>query len=108
MKHLSVDDIMNAQEKARANKLDALFCRFLGDDLEILVSPMTFGKARLTIGNRDDVGFEDGYCYADPVLAILAALTWTGEGDPIDGWHRHLGTGRRRPDGDPSREKQHW
>lgn len=99
---------MTDEEAARARQLKALFCRFIEDDLEIIVSPMSFGKARLCIGNRYDVGFEDGYCYADPALAVVAAMLWTGEGDPIDGWHRHLGTGRRRKDGDPSQETRFW
>lgn len=30
--------------------------------------------------------------------------TWNGKGDPMDGWVRHLGSGRRRPGGDPDRE----
>jgi len=99
---------MNDEELARARYLEALFCRFIDDDREIVVSPMTFGKARLTIGNRYDIGCEDGYCYADPALAIAAALVWSGDGDPLDGWHRHLGTGRRRQNGDPSRETRFW
>lgn len=99
---------MNAEELERALFLEALFCRFIDDDREIVVMPMTFGKARLCVGNRYDIGFEDGYCYAKPARAIAAALVWSGDGDPLDGWHRHLGTGRRRPDGDPSRETRFW
>lgn len=37
----------------------------------------------------------------------MAFATWDGTGDP-DGWIRHLGTGRRRPGGDPSKEYVHW
>lgn len=99
---------MTEEERARAKELDALFCRFIDDDREIVVSPMTFGKARLCIGDRYAIGFDDGYCYADPKLAIVAALAWSGEGDPLDGWHRHLGTGRRRKDGDPKQETRFW
>lgn len=99
---------MNDQELARARELFALYCRFIDDDREIVVSPMTFGKARLCIGDRGGVGFDDGYCYANPALALAAARVWTGEGDPLDGWHRHLKTGRRRVNGDPNQEHVHW
>lgn len=98
---------MTEEERARAKELGALYCRFIEDDREIAVMPMTFGKARLCIGNRY-VGFEDGYCYANPVNALAAAALWSGEGDPIEGWHRHLGTGRRRKDGDPEQETRFW
>lgn len=48
--------------------------------------------------------YDDRWCYHDMELAIAAAFTWDGNGDPPDGWHRHTTTGRRRPDGDPARE----
>jgi hypothetical protein len=99
---------MNDEELARARELDALYCRFIDDDREIVVSRMTFGKARLCIGDRGAMGFDDGYCYANPALALAAALVWTGIGDPLDGWHRHLNTGRRRINGDPDQEHVHW
>jgi hypothetical protein len=72
---------------------------------ELSVAPMTFGKARLCVGVPGDPCYEDGWCYATPAQAILAAMEWDGEGDdPPYGWHRHIGSGRRRPDGDPERE----
>lgn len=48
-------------------------------------------------------GYEDRYCYQTLAGAIEAMEQWDGSGDPV-GWHRHPGTGRRRPDGDASRE----
>lgn len=44
----------------------------------------------------DDVGYADKYCYQTLQLALNALDTWDGNGDPADGWHRHLGSGRRR------------
>lgn len=76
----------------------------IGDERYVAVVPMTFGKARLIIGTCGDDGAEDGYCYESPHLAVLAAQLWDGEGDPLVGWHRHLGSGRRRPGGDPTKE----
>lgn len=50
-------------------------------------------------------GYADRWCYADPLKAIVAFATWNGEdGTEPEGWHRHPGSGRRRPDGDPERE----
>lgn len=79
-----------------------LYERQLPDERWVVVYPMTFGKARLCVG--DEWTVEDGWCYADPRLAIVAAAVWDGEGDPMDGWHRQISTGRRRTDGDPARE----
>ena len=80
----------------------ALYWRELPNSFEICVYPMTFGKARLCLGEGDFIS--DGYCYQDPERAILAAQVWTGKGDPLSGWHTHIQSGRRRPDGDPSKE----
>ncbi len=74
----------------------------LGDGRYIHVVPMTFGKARLNVGHQDHF-YDDGWCYASPIAALMAAVAWDGEGEP-DGWHRHVTSGRRRPDGDPARE----
>lgn len=82
----------------------ALYWRALPSGEEIVVYPMTFGKARLCLGHHDGLSIIDAWCYEDPWLAITAATIWTGEGDPLDGWHRNPHTGRRRPGGDPSKE----
>lgn len=84
----------------------ALYARPLGDEYWIIVYPMTFGKARLCYATLTSI--EDAYCYADPRRAIEAARVWTGEGDPLDGWHRHPSTGRRRDNGDPQTEYVYW
>lgn len=82
----------------------ALFHRLLDDGREVVVYPMTFGKGRLVVGVPEFDSYDDGWCYPRASTAIRAAQTWDGQGDPMDGWVRHLGTGRRRPDGDPARE----
>ena len=63
---------------------------------------MTFGKARLCYSVDDMI--VDGWCYADPAVALAAAVLWDGSGDPLDGWHRNPFTGRRRPNADPAQE----
>lgn len=72
--------------------------------IAILVLPMLGGKARLCAAQLGDVGPYDGFCYASIPRAIEAACVWSGEGDPLDGWHRHPHSGRRREGGDPSKE----
>ena len=84
----------------------ALYCRELGDGHLIVVYPMTFGKARLCYGTEEFI--ENGFCYADPARAIEAAKVWSGEGDPLDGWHRNPFDGRRREGGDPAKETVYW
>lgn len=85
-----------------------LYRRTLDNGDEIAVLPMTSGKGRLVIGPAGSIGYDDGYCYESRDRAIQAAKEWSGEGDPLDGWHRHIGSGRRREGGDPARESVRW
>lgn len=50
-----------------------------------------------------DDGYEDRYCYQTEEGAVSAMQAWSGEGDP-EGWHRHPKTGRRRPEGNQTKE----
>lgn len=45
--------------------------------------------------NIDWSGYEHRYCFDTYDLAKAAFDDWNGEGDP-EGWHKHVGTGRRR------------
>lgn len=76
----------------------ALYYRPL-EDAEIVVYPMTFGKARVCLGSLDRIYIIAGFCYADPARALEAARVWDGEGDPLPGWHRETATGRRMKEG---------
>ena len=87
---------------------DALFRRAVDADYEVLVVPMTFGKARLCYGLQGSPCYERSFCYEVPARAIEAAMVWDGTGDPLVGWHREPMTGRRRPGGDPTKEEQYW
>lgn len=78
--------------------------RELPDGRVIVVYPLIMGTARVCIGPAGADFYDDAWCYATPVEAIAACEAWDGEGDPPVGWFRHIGTGRRRPDGDPARE----
>lgn len=82
----------------------SLATRLLEDGRELTVYPMTFGKARLCIGDPDSGMYDDGWCYEDPRVAVTACESWDGEDDPPVGWHRQISTGRRREDGDPEKE----
>jgi hypothetical protein len=51
-------------------------------------------------------GYGDRWCYETRGKAIHGLGEWMqrdGEGEP-EGWHRHVDSGRRRPDGDASKE----
>jgi hypothetical protein len=54
-----------------------------------------------------DVMYGDRWCYHSYEAAKEALDAWCGEGEPT-GWHRHPSTGRRRENGDPSKEKINW
>lgn len=66
----------------------------LSDDIWICVAPMLF-TFRLMICTTDYVF--DFYCYPSLARALEAFNAWTGRGDPLDGWVKHHGTGRRHP-----------
>jgi len=98
-----VDVLLRAQRRGRYSE-GALYWRALPDGYEVTVCAMTYGKARLCFGQQRAEGYMDAFCYQDPARAIEAAKVWTGEGDPLDGWHRNPLTGRRREGGDPATE----
>lgn len=86
---------------------DALYWRALPDGREITVARLgTF--VRLTIGVRGSGTYDDGFDYFVPKRAVEAARIWSGDGDPLDGWHRNINTGRRRENGDPTKETIRW
>jgi hypothetical protein len=93
---------------AEPERVGALYWRPLPDGYEVVVYPMSFGKARLCYGQQGEDGYLDAFCYERPLRAIEAASVWTGEGDPLDGWHRNPITGRRRENGDPAKEYHRW
>lgn len=68
------------------------------------VTEMSFGKGRLCI-DIHPFGYEQGYCYEAVGAAIASLATWNPvtEDEPL-GWFRHINSGRRRTDGDPSKE----
>lgn len=78
--------------------------RHLPDGRVITVQPLIY-TAFISIGGELRFGYSDRWCYHDVSQAIAAADAW----DPLEtpepeGWHRHPTSGRRRPDGDPSKE----
>jgi hypothetical protein len=78
--------------------------RELDDGRELVVCPMLY-TFRLCIGETGAGTYDDAWCYEKLEYALLAAACWDGEGDdPGFCWHRHIGSGRRRPGGDPDRE----
>lgn len=80
-----------------------ILVRRLDERRYVGIRPLMFTWG-LIWGYVDDAhGYEDRWCYHDLVTAVAAATVWDGTGDPA-GWHRHPTSGRRRPEGDPTRE----
>lgn len=84
----------------------ASYYRVIDDASAVAVYPMTYGKERVCLLVANVI--ERGFCYASPARAREAAEVWSGEGDPLDGWHRDPFTGRRREGGDPAKEVVRW
>jgi hypothetical protein len=75
----------------------------LGDGVYAAIKPLLFHWTMI-VGEIDNyVTILDRWCYKDRVGATHGLLAWNGNGDP-SGWNRHINTGRRRPDGDATRE----
>jgi hypothetical protein len=71
----------------------------------VTIHPFMFTQA-IIIGFVGGFGYEDRWCYSTYDKARSALREWKSRdfmGEP-EGWHRHPATGRRRPDGDKSRE----
>jgi len=78
----------------------------IGGDKWAAISRFAFTFGILVGDIGDDFGYRDRFCYRDLSVALAALVDWRNrgfEGEPI-GWHRHPGTGRRCPDGDPTKE----
>lgn len=80
-----------------------ILVRRLDERRYVGIMPLMFTHAIIWGYVTDPDGYEDRWCYHNAEAAITAASVWDGTGDP-DGWHRHPRTGRRRPDGDPTKE----
>ncbi|MEW1959789.1 hypothetical protein [Kineococcus sp. NPDC059986] len=81
------------------------------DDLHVMVHPLIFTAAIIVRHGVWAGGFADFYtdrwCYHDVYAAVRAAEAWDpAQEDEPTGWHRHPLSGRRRPDGDPSKEEK--
>lgn len=75
------------------------------DGRVVYVYPLLFGQASLGIGDPAKDYMDDQWEYPDIESAVIAALFWEpAKSSEPEGWTRHPATGRRRPDGDKSRE----
>lgn len=80
----------------------------LPDGREVRLQLQLYGRIVVYWGLPGALAYDDdsGFCYDRLVDAVMAVHEWQRrgfEGEP-EGWHRHYGTGRRRPHGNPTRE----
>lgn len=81
--------------------------RDLGDGTYVMIRPLLFHWMMIRGDFEDLIGYWDRWCYADAAGARKALDAFPespGSDYEPEGWHRHPPSGRRRPDGDPSRE----
>ena len=79
------------------------FCRLLPTGDYVAVIPFLFTYGVVTGPPEHWYSYADRWCYHRLAVAVAAATAWDGTGEP-EGWHRHPRTGRRRENGDPTRE----
>jgi hypothetical protein len=85
---------------------DIPYAKQLPDGRLMGVYRMILDQGRLFLGGNT-TGYDQAWDYPDFVRALAAAVFFDGNGDPADGWARHVRAGsptRRRPFGDPARE----
>ncbi len=75
----------------------------LDEFIYVAIKPLLYHWTMIVGIIGDKMGYEDRWCYANQELAEKAIREWDGVGDP-EGWHRHPKSGRRRENGDPSKE----
>lgn len=78
--------------------------KVLPNGMVAAIVPLMFTHAIILCDPRFMNGYEDRWCYHTYAKAKAALEAWDGTGEPT-GWHRHPATDRRRPDGDPLRER---
>lgn len=78
--------------------------RELGDGRAVWIYPLLYTHS-ICIGRINYPVYDDRWCYADRAKAEAALVAWNPltQKEP-EGWHRHPDSGRRRPDGDPTKE----
>jgi hypothetical protein len=84
---------------------DGGLSRILPDGRELRIYPMIY-NARLVVSRSVSAPeYDNAWCYATLVGAVKAMVEWNPDTElEPEGWIRHPGSGRRRPDGDKTRE----
>lgn len=79
--------------------------RDLPDGRLAAVGPQLNGAAQIVAGKKDgwQDGHEEQWMYPTVPEALGAFAEWDGKGEP-EHWIRHVPSGRRRQDGDASKE----
>ena len=76
----------------------------LADGRYAAVMPLLF-TAAIIVGRVGDNGYDNRWCYESQAAAAFALAEWvTNDASEPEGWHRDPVTGRRRPEGDKSKE----
>lgn len=78
------------------------------DGVIYAVMPYSISNGRLFV-DVNECGYTEFYCFCSPEAARKGLFEWKPETEKEPtGWHRHSATGRRRENGDPSKETIYW
>jgi hypothetical protein len=86
---------------------DYLIRRF-DDHRYVAIAPFIYTVGIIRGDLTDKAGYSDRWCYKNVQEALVHATIWTPDQAEPMGWHRSPTTGRRRPDGDESKEYTSW
>lgn len=76
-----------------------------GDHMQAYLCSMIYGKGRICIGIENAMYHDVAFCYETYELGLKALIAWNPEVDEEpDGWMRCPTDGRRRPNGDKTKE----
>ncbi|MDR3406351.1 MAG: hypothetical protein P4L99_27955 [Chthoniobacter sp.] len=77
----------------------------ISDDRTQIVAVRQMLHTWAIVYGLDEYGMDGRYCYNFATPALLAFEAWSGNaGTEPEGWIRHPESGRRRPDGDATKE----
>jgi hypothetical protein len=105
VKHEDIEQLLRVRGEQIARENGYTNYRMFVNGRDACLVRLIFNYAILS--DLTECGYDGRWCYSSKDAALAALNAWNGEGEP-EGWHRHPPSGRRRPNGDATREHIAW